>query len=228
MKKARLFSLVLIAIFALGAMLASSASAIPKFKLPITKRNFTAESGTSTFNDTSANDTITCPSSTSNGTILGDDEISVDIHYNNCTIRAGTKGTCSIKSVGAPGTSLIETKLLTGLLGLLHQPNGAAGILFEPAKGNVFVTFSPTSAPCSTPTEAVEGSVAGEFTPTGKSTKTALISADVTNGGTGKQVITLILTLKGIVNPELISFGAAVSTQLQDAVVTFEENVEVD
>jgi hypothetical protein len=228
MQKARLFSLVLIAIFALGSMLASSASAIPKFKLPITKRNFTAESGTSVFNDATANDTITCPSSTSNGTILGDDEISVKIHYNGCTIRAGTKGTCSIKNVGAPGTSLILTNLLTGLLGLLHQPNGAAGILFEPAKGNVFVTFAATEAPCSTPERAVEGSVAGEFTPTGKSSQTALISVNVTNNGTGKPIITLILTLKGVVTPELISFGAAVSTQLQDAVVTFEENVEVD
>jgi hypothetical protein len=226
MKLARLLSLVLVAMFALGAMLASSASAIPKFKLPIAKRNFTAVSGPSILNAKGV-DTINCPSSTSSGTILGDDEISVDIHYEGCVLK-NSKGTCSVKSVGAPGTSLIETKLLNGLLGLLHQPNGAAGILFEPAKGNVFVTFSPTGAPCSTPTEAVEGSVAGEFTPTGKETEKGLIVLNVSNNGTGKQAITLILTLKGTVLTALESFGIEGSTQLQDAVVTFEQLVEVD
>jgi hypothetical protein len=226
MRTARLFSLVLAAILAFGAIIASTASAIPKFKLPIAKRNFTAVSGPSTLNAKGV-DTIVCPSSTSSGTILGDDEISIDIHYEGC-LFINSKGTCTIKSVGAPGTGLIQTNLLTGLLGLLHQPNGAAGILFEPAKGNVFVTFAPTGSPCSTPTEAVEGSVAGAFTPTGKESEKGLINLNVSNNGTGKQAITLILTLKGTVITGLETFGVEGSTQLQDAVVTFEQLVEVD
>ena len=227
MKVARLFGITLVAVFALGAMLASTASAIPKFKLPITNRAFLAVSGLSILRAPAEKISIDCIDSHTVGTILGDDEVDAVIHFLGCTV-AVNGGTCSIKSVGAPGEEgLIITNLLKGLLGLLHSPNNAAGILFEPSANHIFVTLAATNSPCSTIETAVEGSVAGLFSPTGKLQSTALISLAPTSA-TGKQEVTLILTLAGVVKPKLTSFGAAESTQEQDAVVTFAEAVEVD
>jgi len=232
MKVARLFSLVLVAVVALSAMVASTASAIPKFKLPITKRNFTAESKTSTLAVGAETDIVTCPSSKSNGTILGDDEISVDILYTGCALKEKAGGECKVDSgSGAKEPGLIITSLLTGLLGLV-LPGGAAGILFEPTTGdeNSFVKLLPlTGCTGANEEKAVEGSVAGVFTPTGKSSKTAEIILTLTGSvGARKQAVTQIDTLLGLIKPKLTSFGALASVQLQTAVVTFEENVEVD
>ncbi len=227
MKVARLLGVALMAVIAVSAMLASTASAIPLFRLPITHRNFTATSGTSILRTPSEKDTVTCATSSSSGTILDDDEVSVDIHFLSCFLEEAENGPCTIKSVTAPGTEgLTLTELLTGLLGLLHEPPGADGILFEPVKSHVFVTFAPTKSPCKTGTTAVEGSVGALFSPSGKLQNTALINLGPISA-TGHQQVTLILTLHGIVKPKLTSFGAAESTQEQTAIVKYEEAVEV-
>jgi hypothetical protein len=228
MKLARLLGIALLAVFAVSAMLASTASAIPKFKLPITKRNFTTASGTSVLRAPAKKDVVTCTSSTTTGgTILGVDEVSAVINYAGCTLEEGTSGPCTIKSVGASGSNSIITSTLKGSLGLITGGGSGAGILFKPASGNVFVKLAATTTPCKSSETAVEGSVAGEFAPTGKSSKTATIKLAPVSA-TGKQKITKIETLAGVVEPVLESFGAAESTQEQTAVVTFEENVEVD
>ncbi len=196
-KIAQAVTVPLMTVFAVGAILASSASAIPKFKLPITKRRFTATSGTAILRTPAESDEVRCGSSTAAGTILGDDEVSLRIHYLSCFLQEGTNGPCPIKSVGAPGTEgLVLTLPLLGLLGLLHQPEGAAGILFEPSgvPNHVFVTFAPTSSPCNTATTALEGSIAGLFLPTDKLQRTALINLGPTSA-TGKQFITLDLNV---------------------------------
>lgn len=226
MKVARLFGLVLVAVFTMGAILSSTASAIPKFKLPITKRGFTASSGTSVLRVPSEKDVITCGSSTSPGTILGDDEIDVKITFSGCSLEEGTNGPCTIKSVGATG-AVILTTLLRGLLGLIDEEKGAAGILFEPKSGTEFVTLAATAAPCKSIETEVAGKVAGLFSPTGKLQNTAQINLGPTSA-TGKQQVQLILVLGGLVKPKLTSFGAAESTQEQSANVKFEEAVEVD
>ncbi len=219
MKVSRLFSVALASVLVVCAMLASSASAIPKFKLPITKRGFTVSSATSVLRVASENDTVVCASANSAGLILGDDEIDLKVHFLGCFLEEGSSGPCTIKSVGAPGTEgLVLTELLLGLLGLLHEPSGAAGVLFEPKTGHVFTTFAPTASPCNTSTTAVEGSVGAEFSPTGKRQTTAVV---------GLGSVTLILTLSGVVKPKLSSFGAAASTEELCGSFTFEEAVEV-
>ncbi len=229
MKTARLLIVALLIGGGLVAGFASSASAIPKFKLPITKRGFTATSGTSVLRTPSEGFTITCSTSSSAGAILSDDEIDVKMHYLGCSLTEGTAGPCTIKSVGAPGTEgLILTELLLGLLGLLHQPNGAAGVLIEPKGSRVFLSLAPTAAPCKfAETVVVEGSLAALFSPTGKLTSTNLIFLGPTSA-TGKQFVTLILTLNGVVKPKLVSFGSAESSVEQASTETFEEAVEVD
>ncbi len=227
MKIARLLTVTLLLVAGASTVLASSASAIPKFKLPITKRGFTATSATSTFRIPGEKFTVTCGSASSAGAILSDDEIDVKIHYLDCFLKDGTTGPCTIKSVGAPGTEgLILTELLLGLLGLLHQPNGAAGILIEPKASHTFVTIVPTASPCGTTTTAIEGSVAALFSPTGKLQSTNVVFLGPTSEE-GKQFVTLILTLNGIVKPKLTGFGAAEATQEQTSTETFEEAIEV-
>jgi hypothetical protein len=227
MKIARLVGVALVVVFAVSAMVAATASAaIPKFTLPITKRGITATSGTSILRTPSEKDVVTCSSSNAPGTILGDDEIDTKITYSNCSLEQGTAGPCTIKSVGAAGSNEIVTGLLLGLLGELKSPAGAAGILFEPKSGHVFLTLSATTSPCSTPETAIEGSVAGLLTPTGKKSTTGLITVTPVSA-TGKQEVTEITTLGGLIKPKLLAFAAAESTQQQEASVKFEEAVEV-
>lgn len=227
MKVARLLGVALMAVLAMSAFLASTASAIPKFKLPITNRGFVSLSLTSILRTLPPEEvTIICTHDVSAGTILGDDEIDVKVHFLNCREKTKTKE-CTVKSVGAPGSEgLILTELLLGLLGLLHSPNGAAGILLEPKSSHVFLTIAEEPG-CGTLETAVEGSVAGLFRPTGKLQNTAeIVLAPVS--ATGKQEVTLILVLSGVVKPKLTSFGAAESSEETTDLVTYEEAVEVD
>jgi hypothetical protein len=226
MKTARLFSIVFVVVGSLSATLVSAASAIPKFKLPITKRGFIALSGTSIIRTPSEKDTLVCSSAQAPGTILSDDEVDLRIHYLGCSLEQGSSGPCTIKDPGGTAGLLI-TNLLLGLLGLLHSPEGAAGILVEPKSGHTFFTLAATETPCSTTESSFEGSFAGLFAPTGKLSATALIVIAPVSA-TGKQEIQLILTLFGIVKPKLEWFGAAETTQEQHALIEFEEAVEVD
>jgi hypothetical protein len=226
MKLARLLSVAFIAVFALSAVVASSASAIPKFKLPITNRGFTILSGLSILRNI-ANVVVDCEKDSGAGTILNDDEVDLRVHFLNCQAFTNGKGPCTVKN--PEGTNgLILTTLLLGQLGLLHEPNGAAGLLLKPKSGVVFTTFAPIekSAVCEEEIEsAVEGSVAGEFEPTGK--LQTLGTVKLLANASGKQKITLILTLAGIVKPKLTSFGVIESSEEAIDVIHFEEAVEI-
>jgi len=231
MKLARLFGIALTAFLAVSALLASTASAIPKFKLPITLRGFTALSLTSvlsSFASASESDVVICQHDVATGTIINDDEVFAKVHFLGCRAifkNATEEKVCTAKGFipGEPAQEegLILTKLLRGLLGLLHQPNGAAGILFHANTGVVFVGIE---SPCTTETQ-VEGSLAGSFEPTGKLQNTAKINFVVTNK---KQAITLILVLSGEVKSSLKAFGIATATEESEDNVKFEEAVEVD
>lgn len=230
MKLARLFSIMLIAVFAVAAIVASSASAIPLFTLPITKRGFTSSSGLAKLRVPSLKIEIDCATSTGAGVIVDDDAVSFKLHFLTCNAFTNGKGPCTIKNPGG-AAGLIQTNLLTGLLGLLHEPAGHAGILFEPGPGTtgIFTTFAKIekSTECEEhPESTVEGNVAGEFEPTGKKSTTGKITLAPTSA-TGKQKVTLILTLAGIIKPKLLSFGAVESTQEINSTITFEEAVEV-
>ncbi len=222
----RLQCAALIATLMAGALLASPASAIPKFKLPITKRGFTANAATSVFRTPGEHDTITCASGTMAGTILNEVTVLVKVEFSRCFLEEDENGPCTIKTVGSVGGS-ISAALTFGLLGLLHQPNGAAGILFEPSASHVFLTFAPTGAPCRTSTTAVEGSVAGLIGGTGKLQNTGKVTFAVVSP-TGKEAVSLILTLLGLIKPKLDAFGAAESTDEHVDSATFEEAVELD
>ncbi len=227
MKVARLVGVALIAVFALSAMIAATASAtVPTFTLPITNRAFTAKSGTSVLRTPSEKDVVTCATSSAPGTIVNDNEVSTTITFSTCSLEEGANGPCTVKSVGASGSSIV-TNTLAGLLAESKNPAGGhAAILFVPTGSHVFTTFSPTSSPCKTPTTAVEGSVAGLISPTGKKQTTGLISLAPVSAE-GGQGVTEVQTATKTVKSKLTSFGAAVSTQEQSATVTYAEAVEV-
>ncbi len=227
MKIARLLGLALIAVVAVSAMSASTASAIPKFKLPITKRGFAGLSGPTTWRNPVTGRRIRCEHDHEIGFIVGVTQLFLVWLLLNCTVTVGANGPCTIQSVGAPAAGLIQSDLLTALLGLLHQPEGGAGVLDEPTTGHVFFTLAATGSPCNTAETAFEGSVAGEYSPTGKRQSTAkVVFAPVSE--TGKQKITLILTLSGIVKPKLTGFEVEEETQESTEEITYEEAVEVD
>jgi hypothetical protein len=223
MKIARLFILALVAASAASTMATSTAAAIPKFKLPITLRGFTASSSTSVIRiPTAAAITITCGRDLLSGTIIDDDEVDARIHFLGCTLMHGTEGPCEINSFG--GTNgLIITELLTGLLGLLHSPNGGAGILLAPKAPPHIVELEATA--CNTPEATLDGNVAGLFSPTSKLQTTAKI---VISTSGGEQEIKLILTLAGSVKPALEAYGAGPALAELEEKITFQEAVEVD
>jgi hypothetical protein len=230
MRAIRSLSTVLVALFLASATFVSSASAIPKFKLPITNRGFTVLGGLSIFRTPSQGLVVDCDSDNGTGTILGDDEVDVKVHFLNCKAYINNQGPCTINSIGAPA-GLILSELLTGLLGLLHEPNGAAGILIEPRGGHVFTALPPIakSANCEEkPETAIEGSIAGEFEPTGKLQTLGTVKF-LPVSATGKQKITLILTLNGIIKPKLTGFGGNLveSTVESVGVVHAEEAIEI-
>jgi hypothetical protein len=226
MKVARLFGVVLVAVFAMGALLASTASAIPKFTILPSNRAFTATSGLAVLRTPGEKIAIDCAKSTATGTITEVDEVSVIIHYLECQGFKNAEGPCTVKNAVNGTAGLLITTSLRGLLGLI-DPSKSAGILFEPNTGKVFLEFAALTAPCTAPETAVEGSVAGLLSPTGKSQKTGLITV-LPVSSTGKQEVTEILTLAGLIKPKLISFGAAESTQEQTAEVEYGGIVEVD
>ncbi len=226
MKATQILSATLVAIFAASALLASPAMAIPKFKLPITKRGFIAESSTSIFRVSADQITILCTRGTMAGTILDDVAVLVRAHFLGCLLEEGINGPCTIKSVGAPANGLILTELAEGLLGALHEPNGAPGILFQPHSGHVLVELESASAPCTTPATAVEGSVAGLIGATGKLSTTSKVIFAV-KSATGKEEISLILVLPGIVKPKLTAYGVVEATDEHVDLASFEEAVEI-
>jgi hypothetical protein len=226
MKITRLFGVVLVAVLAISAMAASTASAIPKYRLPIALRGFAGLSGLTLWRNPANGDIIDCTHDHLVGFIINDDEVDLKEHFLNCSVIVNGQGPCTVKSVGSEG-GLIISSLIRGLLGLLHQPAGAAGILLVPSTGHVFWTLAATEAPCNTTETAFEGSVAGLYSPTGKLQSTALITTAPVSA-TGKQEITLILTLFGVIKPKWTSFGATEATDESVEALTYEESVEVD
>jgi hypothetical protein len=226
MKIARLLGLALVAVCAVAAIAASTATAIPKYRLPIVLRGFAGLSGLTLWRNRANGDIIDCTHDHLTGIIIGDDEIDLKEHFLNCFVIIPGGGTCTAKSPGS-SAGLILSELIVGLLGLLHSPPGAAAILEEPKTGAVLWKLAATEAPCDTPETAFEGTVAGLYSPTGKLSSDALIvTAPVS--ATGKQEITLILTLKGVVFPELSGFGTSETTETSTELLTYEESVEVD
>lgn len=232
MKLARLFGMAFVAIFAIGAVFASIASAAdPEFVHLPTKLSFKALSdGNSILRSSTA--TVICEHESSTGVIKTMDTVgNVVVKYTGCKVVNAAKEVCTFKSKNPlGGAGEIITNTLKGELGLVatsEAPSGV-GLLFKSESGVVFTTFEKAE-PCTTAVEAAEGDVAGEVTPINTlTTKIDIKFLPTSTAALHSEQIKKIRVLAGTEEPALESFGSLISSQEALALVTFEEPVQVD
>jgi hypothetical protein len=224
MKIARLAGLMLVAVMALSLTVASAAFAEAEFK-PV---GGTFKGTSSTTNKLVAGtNTITCKANTSSGTISNAFLAGgVTVSFTGCTSKKGAEGAaCTAKSVGAAEGSIV-TNTLHGVLGLIVPKGTGTGVALdllplEAAEG-VFVDIAKNSCTVET---AVEGSVAGEVSPVGKSQTTGALLFDPS--GTTQTIKEITLSSNGAaVKPGLKAFGATATQETTEA-LTFSANLEV-
>jgi hypothetical protein len=233
--------LSIVAVLAMSAVVASAAFGAEKpseqqqfNKLPA-KAGVTGVSGVSVL--TAGGQKVTCIEDTSKGTVWGPGLINnIRVVFKGCTSTNKTEK-CEVLSKGKPNGE-IETNELQGELGevAVKESTTGVGLLLEPISGNVFVVLEGKCLPV-TPT-AVEGSVAGEVTPTGppKSKEGKVVFA-VTAGAQNIKKFERGLAEHckekpeckedGKISPKLTVFNGKAATEETTDTNTFEEELEV-
>jgi len=181
---------MLVAVFAISAVVASAASAAaPEFK-PSTKQAFTGSSGTLTIETTSL-ERITCSKVTSTGEITGASTVgAVVLTLTECNDKEGAG--CKLKTEGAKEGEIV-TNALVGTLGEVKttEATSGVGLLLEPASGKVWAKVEGPCIPIGS--GYLEGSLAAEVTPIKTLAKTAKL---VFVGGKGVNKIRTVV-IKG-------------------------------
>jgi hypothetical protein len=208
-KLARLAGLLSLAIFAVGLIASSSASATGYLLLPVGQLILglslpgTLKGGSNT---------ITCEHDEFTAQITSVHLIGpFQVHFLGCKATGSTDSGCPASSLGA-ASGLILTNTLHALIGL-GLPGGLPALLVLPAVGKEFVKLEKSTnkeGTCTIAT-AVEGNVLGLLLQTvGKPTEKALL--DFVPGDPR----TIDLPLGGTVIPEIEAFGveAAFETQV--------------
>ena len=203
--KPRHVLLALVAVFAMSAVAASTASAAaPEFK-PSTKQAFTGSTGTITFERSSYSPTV-CTKGTSTGEITGASTVgAVVLTLTGCESKEGPG--CKFKSVGAKNNGEIVTSALVGELGEVKTTEATTGVglLLKPASGT---EWAKIEAPCILPEwESMKGEVTAEVTPIKTLAKTVEL---VLTGKSGAQRIKKI-TIKGKVNEPVFQFQGVIT-----------------
>jgi hypothetical protein len=206
MKISRLFGLTLVAVMALGLVVASTAFTEPEFH-PIGAKFTGVGLGLNTLS--AAGNTIVCENNTTSGTISNATLVGgVVVTFTGCKSSGTTEKNCTIKSVGAAEGTIV-TNTLHGVLGLI-LPKGTGsgvGLLLLPVTTKKFVVLS--SNKCTVET-SVTGNVAGEVRPVGGGL--VLNGQLLFQAGTsGESIKDFDLSTGGLLQPALESFGANVS-----------------
>jgi hypothetical protein len=219
MKIARLVGLMVVAVMALGLVVASAAFAEPAF-LPV-GATFTGTSGTGVLE--AGGEKIECTADTSAGTISSATLVGgVTVSFTGCKAIKGTEK-CTVKSPSAAAGSIV-THELHGVLGLV-LPKGTGtgvGLLLLPVENKKFVTIESTK--CSIET-TVSGNLVGEVTPVGvHTTKGTLVFK---KGATeGQSIKSFDLSTGGSVTPKLEAFGKEAGEETTE-VISWSAAVEV-
>jgi hypothetical protein len=163
MKYFKSLGLCLVAVFALGAVTAATASAItpPMFSWSSGSTKFSSKGGAGTL-ETEKKETVSCTAETDEGEVEGPSPSSkirkVKISYTGCRSSILNE---KCKSTGA-NEEEIKTFELEGRTGWINRAKTEPGILFSPETGNagnpnnLFAEFK-----CSTNTIRVKGSIIG-------------------------------------------------------------------
>jgi hypothetical protein len=224
MKLARLVGLALVAVFAMSAIIASTASAFPEFLMLPSSKTFKGVSGVGTLK--AGTETVTCESDENAGEVTSMDSVGkVSVTFHGCKVKVAT-GECTIKSTLTGSAGLIVTTSLRGLLGEVAEAEAKSkvGVLLEPETGIVFTTLLATGAPCNTQETAVEGTLAGELTPIKALQTTLKLIFGLTSE---KQNIKEITVLAGLKKPKLGAYGVNTATLSTEDTLTFTGSVEV-
>lgn len=225
----------LVAVFALSAVAASTASAgvgIPEFLhagKEVTKKGFTTKA-TAEPKLKAGGNTITCKTGASKGTITSikgeDGKVgSVVVTYTGCKGENSAKETCEVKSSNTTVKGEIKTDSLKGELGKVAT--GKVGEELEPETVPVFVKLG--EAGTCIPETAVNGreGLIGEATPlnTSAATGTLTFAESATAGKQGIEEIEFGATLK---KKQHLEAFAVPAVYIATEEVKWEETVEVN
>jgi hypothetical protein len=221
--KSRTVFLALVAVFALSAVTAASASAVtPEFKPVPTKKKFTSSSVTVTFE--SAGNTLTCEKSATAGEITGAKTIGkVVVKFTGCKISGSGGSNCAIKSKNTSTAGEILTDALDGELGTVSttQASSGVGVLLKPESGTLWTELEANT--CTHATK-VNGSIAAEVATIGKKQATNKFVFATSGGSQGIKKITLDSGKSA--EPELVAWSETLTMNKTDE-VSFEEALEV-
>jgi hypothetical protein len=182
------------------------------------EEKFTSTIGSSTLK--ASVDVVTCKKGAGGGEIITSMSMrDVVLHFLECTSSGASKSGCTVKSTNTTGAGLILTATLRAFIGTV-LPSKGGGLLLLPASGKTVTTLAGNE--CTEETK-VTGSVAGSILPTGKSVTTSKVTFAAASG---KQAITDIDTLSGLVKPELVAFSVSATEEAAEE-VTWGKAVEV-
>jgi hypothetical protein len=202
--RTRTVVLALFATFALSAVAATAASAAPEFSKA--KDTFTTSSGESVLKGTGL--TVSCKKDSGTGEVTSKTTVVGTVKFEGC------KG----EILGGKCPETISSTLV-GTLGEVNakEATSEVGLLFK-AKEGAFSEFK-----CGSITIKVEGSVAGEVTPTKTSSKTGKVIFAL--NGSAQKIKEIKIGGK-TEKPSLKAFGLA-STLQSNEENTFAEAIEV-
>ncbi|HEY4918195.1 MAG TPA: hypothetical protein VIH92_14885 [Solirubrobacteraceae bacterium] len=220
MKIARLTSMMLVAILAVGLAVVSVASAAPTFT-PTGSTVTGASTTTSVL--TGGGETVTCAKNVAGGGTVTSATLvaGITVHFLECTDKTSTGATCAAASGSTAG--LIITNTLHGVLGLvLPKPTSGSDValILLPVSGSTFVKISGT---CFTET-AVSGSIAGLANPIGTKTTKGTLEFGVTSGV--QNIKEVDLSTGGVAKPKLTAFSETAQEATTDA-ITFGTATEI-
>ena len=222
MKLSRLVGLIFAAVLAVNLIAVAMASAAaPEFN-PGTATALTTTTGTASL-ETASTDAVTCSSSVTTGEVTSVKTVgNLKVTFSGCSDKEGSG--CSVKG-GGGGTGTIVTTTLDGALGTVKTTEAASGVglLLLPTTGTVFVTLEGSCVPGSP--AKVDGSVAGEATPTKVKSTTGKL---ILTGSKGTQSIKKISVAAGaVVEPKLLALGLLASSENASGEVKYAAEVEV-
>jgi hypothetical protein len=172
--------------------------------------------------ESSGGEKIECTAEAGSGAVAG--ETLIDKLLEKLTGCTATKGSekCTVKSTGAANAGEILFHTLKGETGEVAplEATSETGLYLTPESGKVFTT---PEGSCLT-TAAIEGSLAGEFTPIGSLSTTEKL---VFNGKGGTQSIKKISVKGSSKSPSLEAFGLVETDEAATEEVSFAEAVEV-
>jgi hypothetical protein len=225
MKLSRLVGLIFAAVLAMSLMAVSASYATPPEFLQGIPQKFKSDSGTGKL-EAAGGPVVTCLTDLNTGEVTGSKTVgNVVVIFHNCSSTAS--GGCSVKSEGAPNSSLIITKTLDGELGSVKPTEAASGVglLLLPTTGTEFVKLEGECLPVSP--SPVQGTVAGEVTPIGGALTLDGILTFKGNGTAGENLIRTINVLGISLSPRLKALGLLESNEITVDLILYEKDIVV-